>query len=301
MDSVIVEVALNGSRDRAQHPGVPYSPAEILAEARRCADAGAAIFHLHARTADGAWSADAGWYAEAHRLLRAAVADALVSITSLRPAGVSVKAVVDLLAELATDPATRPDLISVNLGHIVAWDPATPGHPTRRRTVHFPNDYEDIVALLASCEEHGVVPELGVMDLGFVSNAVSLRHDGVLPDPDWFLLELDSPGYGAGRQVAPATATNYDRLATELRGHFPGAAWAAHGAEIPGYAVLRRALADGAHVRVGFEDAVHLPDGRLAASNAELVAWVVSSAREVGREPAIAREARATIGREPMT
>ena len=300
VDTVIVEVALNGSRDRTEHPAVPYFPAEILAEARRCADAGATVFHMHARAADGAWSADPRWYAEAHRLLRAAMPDALISITSLRPTEVPVAAVVDLLSLLAAHPATRPDLISINLGHIVAWERVAVDGSTRR-TVHYPNDYEDIVALLASCRQHGIVPELGVMDLGFVSNAVSLRDDGVLPDPGWFLLELDSAGYGAGRQVAPASTANYDRLASDLRANFPGAIWAAHGSERPGYAVLRRALDDGTHVRVGFEDAVQLPDGRLAASNADLVAWVVAAAQERGREPATLDGARAIIGLEPMT
>jgi 3-keto-5-aminohexanoate cleavage enzyme len=133
------------------------------------------------------------------------------------------------------------------------------------------------------------------MDLGFVSQAVALRADGALAAPGWFLVELDCPEYGGGVQVAPSTVADYDALSARLRAHFPHAAWAAHGTGVPGYAVLQRALEGGAHLRVGFEDAMHLPDGRLATSNAEPVAWAVARGRERGRRIAGPDEARAII------
>jgi uncharacterized protein (DUF849 family) len=245
----IVEAALNGGRGRQEQPRVPYTPAEVAAEALRCASAGASVVHLHARGPNGAWSADPVWYAETLRRLRAGAPDLLVSITSLRPQGVPVDVKLELLAALAADPATRPDLISVNLGHIVAWERADDGP----RTLHLPNDFSDVLALLRACARHGVTPELGIMDVGFVSNAVRLRDDGALPSPPWFLLER-GPGCGVGQQSAPATPATYDLIAALLREHFASGAFAAHGEDIPTYTVLLRALKDGAHLRVGFED-----------------------------------------------
>jgi 3-dehydrocarnitine:acetyl-CoA trimethylamine transferase len=134
------------------------------------------------------------------------------------------------------------------------------------------------------------------MDLGFVANAVTLCDDGVLPEQPWFLIELDSPAYDAGVQVAPSTVANYHALAAPLRRHFPAARWAAHGQGVAGYAVIKEALANGEHIRVGFEDAVHLPDRRLARSNAELVRWVVAAAHETGRTPATVEESRVITG-----
>jgi 3-keto-5-aminohexanoate cleavage enzyme len=294
VDVVVIEAALNGGRDRLENPAIPYTAHDIAAEARRCAEAGATVFHVHARAEDGGWTADPALYVEVVGGLREAVPEGLISITSLRPEGVPVEAILDLLAGLAPHAETTPDLISVNLGHGVAWEPSI-GGPIRW-TVHYPNSYEDVVRLLSACGEYGIRPELGVMDLGFVSNAVALRDDGLLPDSPWFLLELDSPGYGAGFQVAPATVANYDALAGPLAAHFPAARWAAHGQGLPGYAVIARALAAGAHVRVGFEDAVHHPGGHLAGSNAELVAWAVGAAKELGRRPATSAEARAIMG-----
>jgi uncharacterized protein (DUF849 family) len=289
--AVVIEAALNGGRERYENEAVPYTAAELDAEAKRCADEGATVFHIHARADDGGWTADSVRYAGVLRDLREAVSHGLISITSIRPEGVRVEEILNLLATLASDPATKPDMISVNLGHIVAWEPVVSGL-VRRRTTHYPNAYEDITRLLAACTAHGIRPELGVMDLGFVSNAVTLRDDGVLPERPWFLIELDSPAYDSGVQVAPSTVANYDALAGPLRQHFPAACWAAHGQGVAGYAVIERALADREHIRVGFEDAVYLPDGRLAQSNAELVRWAVEAVQEVGRTPATVEEAR---------
>src|SRR5215213_7680305 len=268
--AVVIEAALNGGRDHAENEAVPYTAAELAAEARRCADEGATVFHVHARADDGGWTVDPARYAGVLRELRAAVPHGLVSITSIRPHGVRVEEILKLLATLAGDTATKPDMISINLGHIVAWEPVVSGS-ARRRTMHYPNAYEDVTRLLAACTAHGVRPELGVMDLGFVANAVTLRDDGMLPQRTWFLIELDSPSYDSGVQVAPSTVANYNALAVPMRQHFPAARWAAHGQGVAGYGVIERALADGEHVRVGFEDAIQLPDERLARSNAELV------------------------------
>lgn len=296
-EPVIIEVAVNGGRSRAEHAAIPCTPAEVADDARRCAAAGASVLHFHAQDADGNWTAESQWYAKAIRLVRAATSGMLISLTSIRPAGVPVDAVLDSLAALARSPETVPDLISVNLGHGIAWERAG----GTRRTIHFPNDYADIWRTLQACRDLNITPELGVMDLGFISNAVALRVDGAIPGYPWFLVELDSPAYGAGRQTASATVADYEVLSSRVREHFPRARWAAHGAGLGTYDILLRALDDGDHVRVGFEDSLVLPNGRPAPSNADLVAWAATSAAERGRRPATPAEARAIIRGSGMT
>jgi 3-keto-5-aminohexanoate cleavage enzyme len=281
---VIISAALNGNRGRDEHSAIPTTPAEIAAEAVRCREAGASIFHVHARAVDGGWTAELGPWQAVIRELRQAVPDGLISATSIRPADVPVAAVLALLAGLAADPATKPDLISVNLGHMAVWEPVT-GPGPGRRTRHFPNDYEDVARLLRGCAALGIQPELGLMDLGFVSNAVALQEDRLLPARPWFLVELDNPGTVVGGHVVPSTVAHYEVITEPLRRQFPGAVWCAHGGGMDGYAVIERALADGAHARVGFEDAVQLPDGTSPRSNADLVAWAVDRAASYGRVP----------------
>jgi 3-keto-5-aminohexanoate cleavage enzyme len=49
-------------------------------------------------------------------------------------------------------------------------------------------------------------------------------------------------------------------------------------------------------VRVGFEDGVHLPDGRVARDNSEMVQAAVNIAALYGMKPATVEEARARFG-----
>jgi 3-keto-5-aminohexanoate cleavage enzyme len=298
-DHVIIEAALNGGRSRDEHPGVPITAVELAVEARRCADAGASVVHVHARGRAGGWTARPAAYQRVVRAIRAAAPEVLISITSLRPQGVAVERV---RALLNAPPDARPDLISVNLGHISAWEVRSSSSHRQsgavgsgRETRHFPNSYDDIALLLDACRKAGVIPELGLMDFGFISNAVALREDGLLPQAPWFLLELDSPAFGAGAQVAPATVANFTALSAALREEFPDAPWAAHGAGIATYPVVQRALEEGAHVRVGFEDCLQMSDGTLAQGNADQVAWAVEWAEALGRRPATADEAREVI------
>jgi 3-keto-5-aminohexanoate cleavage enzyme len=286
---VVIEVALNGGRGVTEHSAVPLTTTDIAAEAARCFDAGATVAHIHARTIEGAASLDPAWYADAARRIRAAAPGMLISITTLRPAGFTVDTVIETLQTLSMESAL-PDLISVNLGHTVLWDREL------RRTVHFPNDFEDVIRLLELSAQLGVVPELGVMDIGFISNAVLLRDEGLIPTNPWFLLELDSPGFGQGLQVAPSTRVNYDFLSLTLADQFPEARWAAHGFDVSTYPVLERALAHGAHVRVGLEDAIVLPDGSPGDGNVDQVRWAVTAANILGRRPATPVETRRVIG-----
>jgi 3-keto-5-aminohexanoate cleavage enzyme len=287
---VVIEAALNGGREPTENPAIPLTPSDVSAEAKRCFDAGATVAHIHARTIEGAWSFDPAWYADANRRIRAEAPGMLVSITSVRLSGFSVDLVIDMIGSLAEDPVTRPDLISINLGHIAVWEPET------GRTLHFPNDYEDVTRLLDACTRTGIVPELGVLDFGFINNAVALKREGLLPERPWFLLELDSPGYGVGGQLVPATPDNYDALSDALAEQFPDSLWAAHGNGTATYPILELALESGAHIRIGFEDTVTLPDGTAPNSNADEVNLVREIARAKGRRPATPNEARRIIG-----
>lgn len=54
MKKLILSCALTGAATtRKNCPYIPYSPKEIAAEAKRAADAGASICHIHAREDDG--------------------------------------------------------------------------------------------------------------------------------------------------------------------------------------------------------------------------------------------------------
>ncbi len=54
-DPVVITCSISGSlANRDQCPGIPYTPEEYAAEARRIVDEGGVDIHIHARTPDGA-------------------------------------------------------------------------------------------------------------------------------------------------------------------------------------------------------------------------------------------------------
>ncbi|GAA3741556.1 3-keto-5-aminohexanoate cleavage protein [Micromonospora maritima] len=107
----MLKACLNGGRRRDEHPAVPLTPAELAADAARCASAGVAAVHVHPRDDAGAESLDA-----------AVIAAAVTAVRAARP-GLPVG--VSTGAWIVPDPVERvaavrawtvlPDFASVNV------------------------------------------------------------------------------------------------------------------------------------------------------------------------------------------
>ena len=106
----MLKACLNGGRRRDEHPAVPVTPAELAADAARCAALGVAAVHVHPRDATGAESLAAAVIAEAVTVLRADAPGL--------PVGVSTGAWIepDPVARVAAVRAwpVLPDFASVN-------------------------------------------------------------------------------------------------------------------------------------------------------------------------------------------
>ena len=112
-----LKVCLNGKRDRADHPAVPVTPAELASEAAAAVAAGAEAVHLHARGPTGAESVQAADVGAAVTAVRHACPGTPVGVsTGLWITGgdpVARQAGVAGWAGLSA-PA-RPDFASVNV------------------------------------------------------------------------------------------------------------------------------------------------------------------------------------------
>jgi 3-keto-5-aminohexanoate cleavage enzyme len=287
MDKIIIKACLNGARGREQNANVPWTPAEVAAEAKRCADAGAAIIHIHARTPQGGTSYDPAWYTEADRLIRAQT-NLVVNHTTAR----APDATIDQVLHYLRDTPEPVDMVSLNTGNIVLNTPFSHG---TRRTIAIPNSYDDIRQTIMVCRECGIMPEPAVLDTGFLTNVVTLVQDGLLPSLRYLLVEF-AGRFGDGLQLMPGTPRSYFYMTDCVKELFPNAIWVAHGIEESVFPIAGLAIATGAHVRVGFEDRATLVDGSLARSSADFVAWAVNVAYAHGREPATPQEARHLIG-----
>ena len=287
MDKIIIKACLNGARGHEQNPNVPWTPTEVAAEAKRCADAGAAIVHFHARTPQGGTSYDPQWYSEADRLIRAQTGLVLNHTTARLP-----DATIDQVLHYLRATPEPVDMISLNTGNIVFNTPLSHG---TRHTIAIPNSYDDIRQTILVCRERGIMPEPAVLDTGFLTNVATLVQDGLLPTPRYLLVEF-SGRFGDGFQIMPGTPRSYFYMTACVKDLFPEAIWIAHGIEDSVFTIAGLAIATGAHVRVGFEDRATLVDGSLANSSADFVTWAVEVARAHGREPATPQEARQMIG-----
>ena len=80
----MIAVAPNGARkQKADHPALPLSSAELAETAMQCRDAGACMIHLHVRDARGRHSLDTDAYRQAITAVRDAVGpDMIIQITT---------------------------------------------------------------------------------------------------------------------------------------------------------------------------------------------------------------------------
>jgi uncharacterized protein (DUF849 family) len=94
---MMLQVAVNGDRSKADHPVVPVTAEELARDARECLAAGAQEFHVHVRDDDG------------HPTLEPGYVDAAVS--AMHAAGAHVVGVTTV-ADIEPDLRRRLDLVS---------------------------------------------------------------------------------------------------------------------------------------------------------------------------------------------
>lgn len=277
----VISAALTGVLARRDLcPAIPYTPAEIGEEARRAAEAGAAIVHIHARTADGGpdWSVDT--FQEIFHEVRART-DVIVNF-STGAVGIPREQRIAHIREL------RPELAALNMG---SMNYAL--YSKRRKEFvldHvFANPFTDIRFFLEAMNEAGVRPELECFDSGHIGNTAPLIDLGILRPPYRFSLIMGVLG------GIPASTRNLIHQVGSLP---EGGHWQVIGIGLDQWALAAAAITLGGDVRVGLEDNFYLEEGRMAGSNGELVEKAALLCRELGRPVAGIEQARELLGLE---
>jgi 3-keto-5-aminohexanoate cleavage enzyme len=272
MDKLIITVALTGNVPTQQmNPNLPATADEIAADVRRCADAGAVVFHVHARDKDQKPTLDSDVFKANARRIKKSAPEVIIQLSTGGRAGKDWEAranPVRLLPEMASFTTGSNNL---------------PG-------IIYENSPQFIEFLAGVFKETGVKPEIEVFEAGMISNAVYLQNKGFIEPPLHFDFVLGAPGSMAG------TVRNLVFLSESIPA---GSTWTVAGigkAEIP---LAVAAIAMGGHVRVGLEDNLYMPDGS-PASNSKLVEKVVAIAKEIGREIAGPEETRTLLSLNPQ-
>lgn len=264
MQPVMITAAMVGAEvTREQQPYLPITPAEIIASAVECYEAGASIIHIHVRDTAGNATQDAGLFREVVEGIRARCP----VITQVSTGGAVWMSAEERLQSIECEP----DMATLTTG-----------------TVNFGNDVfmnnRGLVETFARrLRERSIVPEVEVFDTGMIDEALRLRGMGLISDPLHFDFVMGVPG-GIGPDPA--------HLVHMVRSLPPGSSWSVAGMGRHQLTLATIALAMGGNVRVGFEDNIYYRKGQLARSNAELVARVARIATELDRPVATPDQAR---------
>ncbi|MGI9097245.1 MAG: 3-keto-5-aminohexanoate cleavage protein [Solirubrobacteraceae bacterium] len=231
--SLLLQVALNGSRSASEHPHVPRTPDELAEAARASVAEGARVLHLHPYDSAGIQTLRAPPCEAALRAVRALCPGVPVSLSTS--------------AEIEPDPRTRRELVAswTALPELVTANQGEPG----------------IRELCDELIERGVGIEAGLLSVAdaeaFVRSGLGGRCVRVLVEP------LDADPAQAVAQAARMEAVLVAAGIALEQVH--------HGDGIASWAVNERAVRRGHGIRTGLEDTTVLPDGRPAADNAALV------------------------------
>jgi 3-keto-5-aminohexanoate cleavage enzyme len=292
-DAVIVEVGLNEAVTPAAHRRVPQRPEECAADARRCADGGAAIVHWHAVDPAGVQRLD-------DVALYGAALDAMDGCVLAYP----------------SYPTDVPDTVDDRLGHCLAlhehhgmelapvdvstvnfvlWNAVEgtlaplepiPGYDVIRNSLPF------VVDALGRYRTVGLVPTVAAFDVGPTRTIAALTAAGILDEPVLLKIFLwGTPAIGPEPSVA-ALDVHLRQLPDQL-----DVEWLVvpYGMTDPAGVeeLARAALERGGGIRIGIGDNPRaFPD----VGNAALVELASRWAADAGRPMASPVDVRARMG-----
>jgi 3-keto-5-aminohexanoate cleavage enzyme len=267
-EKLIVTVATTGGvHGKDANPNLPEQPEEIAADVRACEELGAAIVHVHGRDEHG--ENDASRLQQVDDAIRDRCDDIIIQNTTGGQGPLEER-----IEGIRTDPP--PEMASLDLGPFKRDRHIITEHPRR-----------SIDALALEMRDRGIKPELEVFNGGQLNEVFRLIDEGLLDPPYYVNLIFGGRAFTIPR---PRNVINMvENLPAESA--FNVLATGPHQVPLTTLGILL-----GGHVRVGLEDNLYYDDGRLAASNAELVERTVEIADRLGREIATPQEARTILG-----
>ena len=287
-DNVIITCAVTGNLTTPeQTPYLPITPEQIADACLGAANAGASIVHIHVRDPlTGQPSMLLDHYVDVVQRIRARNPELILNITT-GPGGrfvpskddpkVAAEGTTLMMPEKRVEhiAALRPDICTLDLNTM---------NSGREVVINTPGNVRRMAKVIT---EVGVKPEIELFDSGDIALMHDLLADGTLQGP---VLCSFVMGVRYGFQPAPETVL----YARDLLPH--DSEFTAIGIGKAAFTTVAQSYLAGGHVRVGLEDSVYLSRGRLATSNAELVAKARRIVEDLGGTIATVKEARRIVG-----
>ncbi len=265
-EPLILAVAPNGARlQKAAHATVPIGAEELASEAKACAEVGATLFHLHVRGSDGTHSLDAGRYRDAIEAIESACLDLVIQVTTEAVGLYRPDQQINLIRDL------KPKSFSIALRELIP----DPSHQPAARS------------FLSWVRDEGIHAQHILYSVEDVARFQDLLHLGVICDHHLLPLLV------CGRHVDQIDSIGaYEKFAAEayeFRSMYCGFGPAEN-------SVAERAIASGAHCRIGFENNLYNRDGSVAQTNAERIEEIAAFATAQGRPLATIDDTRRVLG-----
>ncbi len=275
----MITCALSGVvANRAQCPGIPYTPEEYAAEARRAWEAGAAVVHVHARTPSGQPSYEVADY----QAIRDAIVDACPVIINFSTGAIGITT----QQKTAHILAVKPAIGALNMGSMNYAKYS----PRNKRFVFefvFDNAFSQIRDIVKAMNEVGTKPEMECFDVGQVGNSFPLIDMGLLQPPYQYSLIMGVLG------GIPPTVGGLTSMVGQLPPHSD---WEVIGISHDQWRMVAAAIAMGGNIRVGLEDNFYVSRGVMAGSNGDLVEKAARMVRDQGRKVATVEQCRERLG-----
>jgi uncharacterized protein (DUF849 family) len=293
MSKAILTAAITGSiHTPSMSPHLPVTPDQIVAEANRAREAGAAVVHIHVREpGTGRPVPDLELFGDVITRIKSKT-DVVICITTGGGLGQTTA------ERVAAVKKYSPELASLNGGSInfalfhaldvykdFKYDWEQP-YLAMTEDFIFPNTFKTLREFSQYFREEGTKPEFEIYDAGMLNNLAFLIDKGHIQTPVYLQFVL---GILGGMQ---ATMNNIQFLynsAQEIIGDF---VWSVCAAGKHQFRMCTASLLMGGNVRVGLEDNLYLEKGVKAKSSAEQVEKIIRIAKELGIEPATPDEAR---------
>lgn len=296
-NKIIITAAVTGATHTPSlSPYFPATPEQIIEDAVKAHEAGAAVVHVHARNPeDGKPTPDIGIMKQIVSTIKKQC-DAVVCITT----GGSL--LMSKEQRLAPAVELKPELASCNAGSVnfVFSDLATklknPKYdwevPYLQGTYDliFSNTFAGMEYYIETMNRYDIRPEFEVYDVGMINNIAYFYNKGIVKKTIYLQFVMGILG------GIPATVENLAYLVKTAREQIGDFVWSCAAAGKAQFPLVTAALTMGGNARVGLEDNVYLRPGVLAKSSAEQVIQLKEIAERLGLEIAGPEEARKILG-----
>jgi len=270
---LVISVAPNGSsKTKKDHPNLPISPEELALEAKNSQKAGATLIHLHVRNQQGKHTLDTKHYKDAISAIKEAVNDEIiVQVTSEATGICSPAQQMDMIGEL------KPEAVSIAIKELI------PDEAHEQEAAWF----------LKWMLDEKISPQYVVYSDLDLQRFYELKAKGVIPGRKNFVLFVLGR-YSSNQESSPEDLLAFVN-ANKKYNTDKSVNWAVCAFGKSEASCMLTSAMLGGHVRIGFENNLHLMDGTLASSNAELLQQFCGLYPAVKRRIANIKEARELV------